>query len=209
MVHFDSREQTAPLSVREALRGKQILLIGATGFIGKVWLANLLTDLPEIGRVYLLIRRNRSATALERFQRMVEESPVFEPLAARHGDGFADFLRERVEVVDGDVSKPGLGLAPEVRQRLARSLDLIVNSSGLTDFNPGPARRAGDERPRDRRTCWISCATAITPPCCIFPPATSSAAATAAFSRILPKNYTPRGVPGFRRRKGMALARRD
>ncbi len=41
-----------------------------------------------------------------------------------------------MEVVDGDVSKPGLGLAPEVRQRLARSLDVIVNSSGLTDFNP-------------------------------------------------------------------------
>ena len=27
-------------------------------------------------------------------------------------------------------------LHPNVRQRLARSLDLIVNSSGLTDFNP-------------------------------------------------------------------------
>ncbi len=47
------------LSVRDALRGKHILLVGATGFIGKVWLANLLTDLPEIGRIYLLIRRNR------------------------------------------------------------------------------------------------------------------------------------------------------
>jgi len=27
-------------------------------------------------------------------------------------------------------------LAPEVRERLARTLDLVVNSSGLTDFNP-------------------------------------------------------------------------
>jgi hypothetical protein len=61
---------------------------------------------------------------------------VFENLAQRHGDGFAAFLRERIEVVDGDVSKPGLGLAPNLRQRLARSLDVIVNSSGLTDFNP-------------------------------------------------------------------------
>ena len=92
---------------------KIFLLIGATGFIGKVWLANLLTDLPEIGRIYLLVRRNRAATALQRFQRIVEESPVFEPLAERHGDDFADFLRERVEVVDGDVSKPGLGLPPK------------------------------------------------------------------------------------------------
>ena len=68
VVHFDSRNKDAILSVRGALRGKHVLLIGGTGFIGKVWLANLLTELPEIGRVYLLIREHRSATALERFR---------------------------------------------------------------------------------------------------------------------------------------------
>ncbi len=29
-----------------------------------------------------------------------------------------------------------MGIAPEMRERLARTLDLVVNSSGLTDFNP-------------------------------------------------------------------------
>ncbi|HXQ25194.1 MAG TPA: SDR family oxidoreductase [Candidatus Acidoferrales bacterium] len=136
VVDFASKNGHAPFSVRGALRGKQILVIGGTGFIGKVWLANLLTELPEIGCVYLLVRGHRTATALERFERVVSESPVFDGLAARHGDGFAEFLRERVEVVSGDASKPGLGLAPETQQRLARSIDLIVNSAGLTDFNP-------------------------------------------------------------------------
>jgi hypothetical protein len=136
VVHFDSKATREPLSVRQTLAGKNILLIGGTGFIGKVWLANLLTDLPEIGRIYLLVRHNRASTSVERFQRNLEESPVFENLAERHGEHFADFLRERIEVVDGDVSKPGLGLAPDVKQRLARSLEVIINSSGLTDFNP-------------------------------------------------------------------------
>jgi hypothetical protein len=136
VVHFKSKATREPLSVRQALAGKHILLIGATGFIGKVWLANLLTDLPEIGRVYLLVRHNRASTSLERFRRTLEESPVFENLARRHGEGFAEFLRARIEIVDGDVSKAGLGLAPEVKQRLTHSLDVIVNSSGLTDFNP-------------------------------------------------------------------------
>jgi hypothetical protein len=136
VVHFDAREKGARLSVREALRGKHILLIGGTGFIGKVWLAQLLSELPEIGRVSLLIRGHRTATAPERFRRIIEESPVFDRLAARHGDGFADFLRERVEVLSGDASQPGLGLSVETVQRLGRSLDLIINSGGLTDFNP-------------------------------------------------------------------------
>jgi len=136
VVHFDSQNSRAPFSVRATLRGKQILLIGGTGFIGKVWLADLLTELSEIGRVHLLIRGHRTATALQRFERMVSESPVFDRLAEQYGDRFADFLRDRVEVVAGDASKPGLGLAQEARQRLGRSLDLIVNSAGLTDFNP-------------------------------------------------------------------------
>ena len=96
----------------------------------------MLNDLPEIGRIHLLIRGHRSATALERFERIVSESPVFDVLAERYGDRFADFLRDHVEVVQGDASKPGLGLTLEARQRLGRSLDLIVNSAGLTDFNP-------------------------------------------------------------------------
>jgi len=136
VVDFDAKNGRPPLSVRAALRGKHILLIGGTGFIGKVWLANLLGDSPEIGRIHLLIRGHRSASALERFERMVSESPVFDALAEKHGDRFADFLREHVEVVQGDASRPGLGMTLETRQRLARSLDLIVNSAGLTDFNP-------------------------------------------------------------------------
>jgi hypothetical protein len=136
VVHFEAHKNGVPLSVRRALRGKHILLIGGTGFIGKVWLANLLTDVPDVGRVYLLIRGHRTATALQRFQRIIEESPVFDQLAAQHDDGLADFLRKRVEVLSGDASKPNLGLAADVRERIGPSLDLVINSAGLTDFNP-------------------------------------------------------------------------
>jgi len=136
LVHFDSGRQAKPLSVRSALAGKHVMLIGVTGFIGKVWLVNLLMDLPEVGRIYLLIRRQKSNPALGRFEKLVEESPVFDPLYKRHGAGLARFLRERVEVVEGDVSQPDLGLAPDVSEVLRKNLDLIINSSGLTDFNP-------------------------------------------------------------------------
>jgi thioester reductase-like protein len=136
IVHFNTAGQAEPLSVRGALTGKRIMLIGVTGFIGKVWLVNLLMDLPEIGRIYLLIRRQKSSPALGRFEKLVEDSPVFDPLYKRYGAGLARFLRERVEVVEGDVSQPNLGLAPDVSAVLRKNLDLIVNSSGLTDFNP-------------------------------------------------------------------------
>ena len=136
VVQFPQAGATQHLSVHASLAGKKILLIGGTGFIGKVWIANLLNDVPEIGKVFALIRRSRSTTSLERFQKMVESSPVYGPLAKRHGARFAQFLRERVQIIEGDVTKPDLGISPATRAELAASLDLIVNSSGLTDFNP-------------------------------------------------------------------------
>jgi thioester reductase-like protein/phosphoserine phosphatase len=136
IVDFGGQRQDKPLSVREAFRGKHILLIGVTGFIGKVWLANTLMDLPETACIYLLIRRQKSNPAQKRFEKMVEESPVFDPLYERHGQKLLQFINHRVRVLEGDVTQPDLGLDAEVAQALRPKLDLIVNSSGLTDFNP-------------------------------------------------------------------------
>ncbi|HWF14225.1 MAG TPA: SDR family oxidoreductase [Candidatus Acidoferrales bacterium] len=136
LVVFNGRKQSEPLSVRETLAGKKILLIGVTGFIGKVWLAQILSEVPKVGKIYLLIRRQRTTTSQRRFEKIFEESPVFDPLQEQLGNRFAEFVSERVEVIEGDVSQPGLGIAPETRAQLARNLDLVVNSSGLTDFNP-------------------------------------------------------------------------
>jgi thioester reductase-like protein len=124
------------LSVRETLANRQILLIGVTGFIGKVWLVDLLENVPDIGKITLLIRRNRTTSAQRRFEKIIEESPAFDTLQARHGRRLGAFLKDKVEVVEGDVSRPGLGLDAATQTRLAKSLDVIVNSAGLTDFNP-------------------------------------------------------------------------
>lgn len=136
IVYFDGQRRLERFSVRRALAGKHVMLIGVTGFIGKVWLANTLLDLPEIGRIYLLIRRQKSNPAERRFEKMVEESPVFDPLFERYGGGLPEFLRGKVEVIEGDVTQPGLGLERDAARSLQKSLHIIINSSGLTDFNP-------------------------------------------------------------------------
>jgi long-chain acyl-CoA synthetase len=133
---FGEAPRVEKLSVRESLAHRHLLLIGVTGFIGKVWLVDLLENIPNIGKITLLIRRNRTTSAKRRFEKIVEESPTFDTLHERHGGKLGAFLKEKVEVVEGDVSLPGLGLDLLTQERLAKSLDLIVNSAGLTDFNP-------------------------------------------------------------------------
>jgi hypothetical protein len=133
---LSSTPRVDSLNVRESLAGRHLLLIGVTGFIGKVWLVDLLEKIPDIRKITLLIRRNRTTTAQRRFEKIVEESPTFDALQEMHGAKLAQFLREKVDVVEGDVSQPGLGLDAETQNKLMRSLDVIVNSAGLTDFNP-------------------------------------------------------------------------
>jgi thioester reductase-like protein len=136
IVYFDGQKQSPGFSVRRVFAGKQVMLIGVTGFIGKVWLANTLLDLPQVKRIYLLIRRQKSNPGERRFEKMIEDSPVFDPLFERYSDQLPEFLREKVEVVEGDVTESGLGLSPDTARSLQENLDLILNSSGLTDFNP-------------------------------------------------------------------------
>jgi long-chain acyl-CoA synthetase len=133
---FGESPRVEKLSARRTLTNRHIMLIGVTGFIGKVWLVNLLENIPEIGKITLLIRRNRTTSSQRRFEKIVEESPTFDMLQERYGRSLGAFLKEKVEVVEGDVSEPGLGLDEATQARLAKSLDLIVNSAGLTDFNP-------------------------------------------------------------------------
>lgn len=127
---------STPLSVEKALAGRHILFTGGSGFLGKVWLSMMLDKVPDVGRIYVLLRGKGKQSARERFERMVSESYAFKPLHDRHGEELSRFLSERVEVVSGDVSLPGLGVDPKTAARIQRDLDLVVHCAGQVDFNP-------------------------------------------------------------------------
>lgn len=126
----------APLSIHESYNGRHVLLTGASGFLGKVWLAMMLDRVPGVGRIYVLLRPKAQRSALDRFERIVATSPTFRPLHERLGPDLSRYISERVEVIDGDIAEPGMGLAPEIAARLHRDLDLVINCAGLVDFDP-------------------------------------------------------------------------
>src|SRR3954454_22755684 len=95
------------LSVREIFRGRRLFVLGATGFVGKVLLSLLFDRFPEVGRVYVMVRRGTGTDSESRFWKSVVASPVFDPLRARHGspEALATYLREKGRVVDGDITE--------------------------------------------------------------------------------------------------------
>src|SRR5207248_6672354 len=99
VVPLGSAPRVERLSVRQTLAGKHILLIGVTGFIAKVWMVDLLEQIPNIGRITLLIRRNRTTSAQRRVEKIVAESPTLDGLHKQYGARLGEFLREKI----GDV----------------------------------------------------------------------------------------------------------
>jgi len=126
------------LDVAATFRGKNVMLIGSTGFVGKVALSMLLHRYPEVGRVYCLVRPGAGNTADERFYKKVASSEVFDPVRAVHGDGYEDFLRSKIIAVPGDIGRPLCNFTDEQFAEFDRAggIHVIINSAGLVSFAP-------------------------------------------------------------------------
>lgn len=124
------------ISPSEILEGRRLFLMGGTGFLGKVSLSMLLDRFPQIGRIYVMVRPSAGAGSEERFWDSVLPSPAFDPLRQRYGEGLKAFLREKLVIVGGDVTKENLGYSEEEAERIASGIDVLVNCSGRVSFNP-------------------------------------------------------------------------
>jgi len=132
-----SARSPAPLLPSRVFAGRRLVVVGGTGFLGKVWLAMLLDRFPDVGHLHLLVRPKRDQSPEERFWAQIATSPVFDPIRAkRPGTAFEDFLREKITPIAGDVVLPSLGLDEGLIESLAGKVDAVVNVAGVVDFNP-------------------------------------------------------------------------
>ena len=125
-----------PLDVRAQLEGSRLLILGGTGYLGKIFWVMLLARYPSLGRIYLLVRKNAKHTSEERFWKEVATSEALEPLRTQHGDGFDAFIREKIIPIDGDVGLPLCGIDPSLVKELKGTIDSVINVAGVVDFNP-------------------------------------------------------------------------
>jgi long-chain acyl-CoA synthetase len=136
-MHPSSSQSTTVLSPREIYRGRNVFLLGGTGFLGKVLLSMLLHRFPDIGRVYVMVRRGTGTSSEKRFWEHVVPSPTFNPLREKYGAlGLRELLEGKIVVVDGDITEENLGLSDEQAASVAADISVVINSSGKVTFNP-------------------------------------------------------------------------
>ncbi|MCX7969032.1 MAG: SDR family oxidoreductase, partial [Armatimonadetes bacterium] len=126
--------------VSEFYDGKTLLITGTTGFFGKAVLEKVLRALPEVRRVYLLVRGKRLPngswlSAQERMNQEFHRSAIFTALRRRYQDRFDDFIAEKVTVLEGDLTFEHLGLDEATFDTVAAETDVIINSAAVVSFD--------------------------------------------------------------------------
>ncbi|MFN2494093.1 MAG: SDR family oxidoreductase, partial [Pyrinomonadaceae bacterium] len=84
------------LSPTEIFNGRNLFVIGGTGFLGKVTLSMLLHRFPNVGRVYVTVRARSQEESETRFWNSVIKAPPFDPLRERYGSAMEGFVRDKV-----------------------------------------------------------------------------------------------------------------
>ncbi|XP_004490308.1 fatty acyl-CoA reductase 8-like [Cicer arietinum] len=116
--------------------GKTILVTGATGFLGKVFLEKILRVQPNIKKLYLLVRSSNTHLATQRLHFEVFKKDLFRLQRDEKGENFGTFISEKVVVVVGDVSLEMLGVKDaKMREDMLKEINIIVHSAATTRFD--------------------------------------------------------------------------
>ncbi|KAF7822602.1 fatty acyl-CoA reductase 3-like [Senna tora] len=118
------------------LKGKTILVTGATGFLAKVFVEKLLRTQSDIKKLYLLLRASDSDAAQKRLHHEIIRKDLFRVLREKWGGDFDTLISEKVEAIAGDVSVVKLGLEDaNLQTKLVQQIDIIVNLAASTNFD--------------------------------------------------------------------------
>lgn len=125
---------TGEISAIEVFTNKTILLMGGTGFVGKVLLAKILDRFPELKHLFVQVRPKKNMSGEQRFYNEVLTSPPLRRVVERLGGERA--MREKVQVIEGDLDQPLCGISDDQIARLKGTVDVVVNLAGVVDFDP-------------------------------------------------------------------------
>src|ERR1041385_3999432 len=125
---------TGEISAIECFTNKTILLLGGTGFVGKVLRAMILDRFPELKHLFVQVRPKKNISGEHRFYSEVLLSPPLRPVVERVGG--ERLVRDKVQVVEGDLDQPLCGLRDDQIVRLKGCVDIVVNLAGVVDFDP-------------------------------------------------------------------------
>ena len=122
-------------SIAAALDGVRIAVTGATGFLGTALVERLLRGAPGC-EIALIVRSSRRTSSVERVRREILRNDCFDRLREQLGASFDAEMERRVlrYVIDGDVSRDGMGISADGLDIL-RPCHTVIHSAAAVAFD--------------------------------------------------------------------------
>ncbi|KAK3019405.1 hypothetical protein RJ639_004655, partial [Escallonia herrerae] len=131
----DIQDNDEGIGIVEFLRGKGFLITGATGFLAKVLIEKIIRTVPDVGKIYLLIKAKNKEAAMERLKNEIINTELFKCLQQKYGKSYEAFMLSKLVPVVGNVCEPNIGANENIADVIARDVDIIVNSAANTTFD--------------------------------------------------------------------------
>ncbi|CAL0333983.1 unnamed protein product [Lupinus luteus] len=123
-------------SITHFLQDKNVLVVGATGFLAKIFVEKVLRVQPNVKKLYLLLRAKDTESATRRLQNEIIQKDLFRLLKENHGAKFNSFIFEKLTLLPGDISQEDLNLKdPILQEEIYNGIDVIVNLAATTNFD--------------------------------------------------------------------------
>ena len=130
----EALQGTGEISAVQAFSNCTMLLMGGTGFVGKVFLAMILDRFPELRHLIVQVRRKKNISGEQRFFSDILSSPPVRRTVEHLGG--VDAVRQKVTVLEGDLDEPLCGFSADRIGELKGKVDVVVNLAGVVDFDP-------------------------------------------------------------------------
>jgi glycopeptidolipid biosynthesis protein len=119
---------TAPTLPGPSGEVRTVLLTGATGFLGRYLTLQLLEQMEQVdGKLICLVRAESDQEARRRLDNTFDSG---DPKLLRH---YQELAADNLEVIAGDKGLTDLGLDSPAWQRLADTVDLIIDSAAVVN----------------------------------------------------------------------------
>ncbi|XP_050811044.1 fatty acyl-CoA reductase 1 isoform X4 [Gopherus flavomarginatus] len=117
------------VSIPEYYEGKNVLLTGATGFMGKVLLEKLLRSCPKVKAVYILVRHKAGQMPQERMEEMIS-CKLFDRLRDEQPE-----FKEKIIAVPSELTQSELDLSEQDKEKLTDCINIVFHCAATVRFN--------------------------------------------------------------------------
>ena len=111
-------ENIRPIATKKKI--KNVLLIGATGFLGAHILEQLI--LEKTAKIYCIVRAKSYLEPVERLKKTME---------FYFGNQYNDLLGKQIIVINGDITDKMLGQKEEQYKQLADNVDIVIHAAAI------------------------------------------------------------------------------